>query len=279
MSSIKSLSEAQKKLESKGVQLQLKPQIPDAVYFCSIEPPSLSYQTSLERALAQLHREDPSFRVGYDENTMQTVLGGMGELHLEIIKSRILSEYQIEADLGPLQIAYKETIMQPIRDKFELKKDIGGSVQEVTIEMSLVTDNKDEFTLDTHPEAAHALGLIHSKYIKCIKKAVQSALNRGPLVGGKVVDTQIVLHSLILGRKTAESFVMSATSQCIHKLLRKSGCKLLEPIMSIQIILPDGRLSAILGDLAKRRAEISEIVIRGENRVKFKAFNTWPKWH
>lgn len=264
---MKSLNTAQEELASKGIELQLKPQIPDAVYFCSIEPPSVSYQLSLEKALNQLHREDPSFRVTYDETTMQTVLGGMGELHLEIIKSRILSEYKIEADLGPLQIAYKECIQQPIRDTFELKKDISGSAQEVTIEMSLEKDKTEFFSLDTHPEAAHALSLIHPKYIKCIKKAVQSTLSRGPLVGGTVMDTQVVLHNLVLGKRTAESFLMSATSQCIQKLLRKTGCKLLEPLMSIQVIVPGNRLSAVLGDLAKRRAEVSEVVVRGENRV------------
>ncbi|XP_055321824.1 ribosome-releasing factor 2, mitochondrial isoform X2 [Sitodiplosis mosellana] len=239
MSSMKSLNAAQEKLESKA----------------------------LEKALAQLHREDPSFRVSYDDTTMQTVLGGMGELHLEIIKSRILSEYKIEADLGPLQIAYKESIQEPIRDTFELKKDIAGSAQEVTIEMSLVMDKTDEFNLDTHPEAAHALAAIHPKYIKCIRKAVQSALLRGPLVGGTVVDTQVILHQLVLGRRTAESLLMSATAQCIQKLLRKTGCRLLEPLMSIQIIMPGGRLSVVLGDLSKRRAEIQEVVVRGENRI------------
>lgn len=265
---MRSLSSAQEKLRSKGIQLQLKPQIPDAVYFCSIEPPSISYQPALERALAQLHREDPSFRVSYDETTMQTVLGGMGELHLDIIKSRILSEYKIEADLGPLQIAYRETIQQPIRDKFEMKKEISGSAHEAIIDMSLIMDGKEVFMLDTHPEAAHALAAIHPKYIKCMKKAIESTLSRGPLVGGTVVDTQILLHGVTLGKRTAESFLMSATAQCVQKLLRKTGCRLLEPLMSIQIIVPGGRLTGILSDLTKRRADISEVVIRGENRVR-----------
>lgn len=263
------MNTAQEKLQSNGIQLQLKPQIPDAVYFCSIEPPSISYQTPLERALVQLHREDPSFRVSFDETTAQTVLAGMGELHLEIIKSRILSEYKIDADLGPLQIAYKEAIQAPIRDRFELKKDIAGSSQEVTMEMSLVRDQIELFSLDTHPDVAHSLSAIHAKYIKCIRKAAESTLQRGPLVGGTVIDTQIVLHQVTLGKRTAESFVMSATTQCVQKLLRTTGCRLLEPLMSIQIIVPGGRVSGVLGDLAKRRANISEVIVRGENRVNF----------
>lgn len=123
--------------------LQLGTKVPDAVYFCSVEPQSLAYQNPLEAALVQLQREDPSLRVRYDETTMQTVLGGMGELHLDIVKSRLLTEYKLEVDLGPLQIAYKETIEEPVRDTIYVKKEIAGIMQEVSMEMSLVQD-KDE---------------------------------------------------------------------------------------------------------------------------------------
>lgn len=122
--------------------LQLGTNVPDAVYFCSVEPASLAYQNALEQSLAQLQREDPSLRVRYDPSTMQTVLGGMGELHLEIVKSRLLTEYKLDVDLGPLQIAYKETLEDDIRDTFLLKKDIGGAIQEVSIEMSLLKGSK-----------------------------------------------------------------------------------------------------------------------------------------
>lgn len=125
--------------------LNLSPKIPDAVYFCSIEPPSISYQVPLDNALKQLQREDPSLRVSYDETTMQTVLGGMGELHLEIVKSRLLSEFKINADLGPLQIAYKETIERETRETISIEKEIAGSKQSVLIELSLVKDHAEPF--------------------------------------------------------------------------------------------------------------------------------------
>lgn len=125
--------------------LQLGTKVPDAVYFCSIEPQSLAFQNPLDAALVQLQREDPSLRVRYDETTMQTVLGGMGELHLDIVKSRLLTEYKLDVDLGPLQIAYKETIEEPVRDSVSVKKDIAGTVQEVSIEMSLVQDKAELF--------------------------------------------------------------------------------------------------------------------------------------
>lgn len=125
--------------------LGLAPNTPDAVYFCSIEPPSISYQLALENALKQLQREDPSLRVNFDETTMQTVLGGMGELHLEIVKSRLMSEFKIDADLGPLQIAYKETIEQEAKDVICIEKEIGGAKQSVLIEMSLVKESDEIF--------------------------------------------------------------------------------------------------------------------------------------
>lgn len=196
----------------------MKTKVPDAVYFCSIEPPSISYQLPLERALEQLQREDPSLRVRYDETTLQTVLGGMGELHLEIIKSRILSEYKIDVDLGPLQIAYQETIREPVRDTLHLKKDIGGTSQEVTIEMSLVDDKKELFNLDTHPDAQSSLGLIRPKFMSCVRKATHAAMDRGPLVGGVVIDTQVILHNLLMSKGIADTFLMSATVQCIQKV-------------------------------------------------------------
>lgn len=246
---------------------KLKPTIPDAVYFCSIEPPSQSYQLELERALAQLQREDPSLRVRYDESTMQTVLGGMGELHLDIVKSRILSEYKIEVDLGPLQIAYKETILDSIRDTFHLRKEIGGALQEVKIEMSLVNDKNEHFSLSNSPDEKHELSLVRPKLIAIVRKAAQEALLRGPIVGGEVANTQVVLHSLIASRGVVDSFLISATVQCIQKLLQQAGCRLLEPIMSIQIISPADRTPQVMADLARRRAEILEVYTRGENRV------------
>lgn len=223
MSSSSSLKSAQKALvKSKATNpekvFELTTKIPDAVYFCSIEPPSISYQLQLERALEQLQREDPSLRVRYDETTLQTVLGGMGELHLEIIKSRILSEYKIEVDLGPLQIAYQETIREPVRDSFHLKKEIGGSMQEVTIEMSLVDDKEAIFNLDMHPDSQNVLGMIRPRFMASVRKATNAAMDRGPLVGGVVTNTQVILHSLVLGRGIADSFLMSATVQCVQKV-------------------------------------------------------------
>lgn len=199
VSSLSSLRSAQRKMLKKldtvvededlaNTAFSLEPKIPDAVYFCSIEPPSISYQQALETALKQIQREDPSLRVKYDETTMQTVLGGMGELHLDIVKSRLLTEYKIETDLGPLQIAYKETIDEPLRGSWSAEKDIVGNKQMVMLEMTLSpSESGDEmFRLDNSPEASEILTPIRPKYIMLVRKGAISALERGPKLGGQV---------------------------------------------------------------------------------------------
>ncbi|XP_017082657.1 ribosome-releasing factor 2, mitochondrial isoform X2 [Drosophila eugracilis] len=139
------LKEDDDELDESNELFAIDPQIPDAVYFCSIEPPSVSSQTAMEQALKQLQREDPSLRVSYDSVTGQTVLGGMGELHMDIIKSRILSEYKIDVDLGPLQIAYKETIDSPSLTTLSVEKEIAGSKQNVSITLELVKNQNELF--------------------------------------------------------------------------------------------------------------------------------------
>nr|NP_732771.2 mitochondrial ribosome recycling factor 2, isoform A [Drosophila melanogaster]Q9VCX4.3 RecName: Full=Ribosome-releasing factor 2, mitochondrial; Short=RRF2mt; AltName: Full=Elongation factor G 2, mitochondrial; Short=EF-G2mt; Short=mEF-G 2; AltName: Full=Elongation factor G2; AltName: Full=Ribosome-recycling factor 2, mitochondrial; Flags: Precursor [Drosophila melanogaster]AAF56031.3 mitochondrial ribosome recycling factor 2, isoform A [Drosophila melanogaster]ADZ24788.1 mitochondrial elonga len=242
----------------------IDPQIPDAVYFCSIEPPSVSSQTAMEQALKQLQREDPSLRVSYDSVTGQTVLGGMGELHMDIIKSRILSEYKIDVDLGPLQIAYKETIEAPALTTLSVEKEIAGSKQSVSITLEVVKNQAELFSLDKSPDNLPNLNTLRPRILQVLRKGSISALERGPRVGGQVVETQIRLHNATIGRGTADSFVMATAAQCVQKLLSTSGTRLLEPIMALQIVAPSERISGIMADLSRRRALINDVLPKGE---------------
>lgn len=245
----------------------LEAKIPDAVYFCSIEPPSISYQSALDSALLQIQREDPSLRVRYDETTMQTVLGGMGELHLEIIKSRLLTEYKIDADLGPLQIAYKETLENRHRSSLKSEKEIAGSKQSVEIELTLdVLKEGDEiFRVDNSPEGLENMKMIRPKFIYLVKKAAINALDRGPKIGGQIVNVKIILHRLVIGRGTVDAFIAAVTTQCIQKILIEADSKLMEPMMAIQIVLPSEKVSQVITDLARRRSQIIDISMRGED--------------
>lgn len=273
MSSLRSALKKIKKIEGdeeSEEHFSLEPKIPDAVYFCSIEPPSISFQNALDNALSQIQREDPSLRVKYDETTMQTVLGGMGELHLEIIKSRLLTEYKIDADLGPLQIAYKETITDAHRSNYKSEKEIASAKQSVEIELTLDTMEEGEeiFKLDNSQEASENLKPIRPKFIYLVKKSAIAALERGPKIGGQVVGVKIKLHKLVIGRGTVDSFIAAATSQCVQKILLEADCRLMEPMMAIQIVVPNEKVSPILSDLGRRRAQIVDVAMRGEqNKV------------
>lgn len=244
--------------------------VPDAVYFCSIEPPTVSQQTVLDAALKQLQREDPSLRVRYDETTGQTVLGGMGELHLDIVKSRLQTEYKVDADLGPLQIAYKEMVEGEQEGTLEVAKEIAGMKQSLSIGVLLKekTDAEEEdFRVDQSPQNPHLENLQHvrPKQLQLVRKGVLAALERGPKLGGQVVKTRVVLRNLVVGKGTADSFVMAVAGQCVQKVLLEANCRLLEPIMRLEIVTTESHLSRILGDLGKRRAQILEVTTRGES--------------
>ncbi|XP_052894638.1 ribosome-releasing factor 2, mitochondrial [Anopheles moucheti] len=253
-------------------KLGLQTTIPDAVYFCSIEPPSSGQQTALDSALREIQREDPSLRIRYDEVTGQTVLGGMGQLHLEIVKSRILSEYRIDADLGPLQIAYKETLEEASRGQWTAEKEIAGSKQSVHMDMTIfphaVESNGERFVLDNSAEAQETLKLVRPRQMTYFRKGALGALQRGPKLGGQLANCAIKLHALAIGRGTADPFIMAAAAQCISSVLKNARCRLLEPDMYLEIVTPGEYLPPILADLSRRRARIEDVAQRGStNRV------------
>ncbi|CAK9809277.1 Ribosome-releasing factor 2, mitochondrial [Anthophora plagiata] len=241
----------------------------EPVFFCSIEAPSLSTQSALEKALQQLEREDPSLRVTQNEETGQIVLAGMGELHLEIIKERIRSEYKVEADLGPLQISYRETITEPIKDTFSADYKIGNTSQKVTIIMSLIPNyqGSEILLLDKSPECNANIDAIPSKVMKAMKTSVRLALLHGPKLSYPVVNMGVKLHWLECALSITPSLISAATSQCIRQLMRNTGVILMEPIMRLEIVTPSDHSSIILKDLTKRRAEIKDVDIRGPNKV------------
>uniref|UniRef100_A0A182PMD0 Ribosome-releasing factor 2, mitochondrial n=1 Tax=Anopheles epiroticus TaxID=199890 RepID=A0A182PMD0_9DIPT len=255
-------------------KLGLQTTIPDAVYFCSIEPPSSGQQTVLDNALREMQREDPSLRVRYDEVTGQTVLGGMGQLHLEIIKSRLLTEYRIDADLGPLQIAYKETLDEATRGEWTAEKEVVGSKQSVHIDMTIYPcaaaseSNEERIVLDNSAEAQETLKLVRPRQMAFFRKGALGALQRGPKLGGQLANCTVKLHALTIGKGTADPFIMAAAAQCIGNILSNARCRLLEPDMFLEIVTPSEYLPPILADLSRRRARIEDVDQRGsDNKV------------
>ncbi|KAJ8925928.1 hypothetical protein NQ315_009780 [Exocentrus adspersus] len=245
---------------------------PEPVFFCSIEPPSLASQSSLEQALSELQREDPSLRVTHNSETGQTVLAGMGELHLEIIRDRILKEYKVEADLGPLQIAYRESPVRSLTDSLTLETKIGNSKQSVTVTLSLLPTDKMEdisnvMKLDKTPEAASNIAAIFPKHLLAVKQGIEVGLAHGPKVSSQVSDTYVMLHKLEVGRGTSETMIAAAVTQLVQKLVKESGTDILEPVMQLEVVVPSSYLSVVLADLSRRRTAIRDVTMRGKSKV------------
>ncbi|XP_076235485.1 mitochondrial ribosome recycling factor 2 [Calliopsis andreniformis] len=239
------------------------------VFFCSIEAPSLSTQAALDTALQQLEREDPSLKVTQDSESGQTILAGMGELHMEVIKERIRSEYKVDADLGPLQISYRETIIEPGKDTFTSEYKIGKSNYTVTTTLSLIPNYQGDniLLLDRSPECISNIDKIPQRMMKVIRTAVNSVMLHGPKLSYPVVNMGVKLHWLEYGPGTPPTIVTAAISQSIKKLMQNCTVILLEPIMSLEVVVTEDYSTGVLADLPKRRAEIQQIDVRGPNKV------------
>uniref|UniRef100_A0A673C5J9 Elongation factor G2 n=1 Tax=Sphaeramia orbicularis TaxID=375764 RepID=A0A673C5J9_9TELE len=191
-------------------------EVPDPVFFCTIEPPTMAKQADLENALNCLQREDPSLKVRVDPDSGQTVLCGMGELHIEIIHDRIRREYGIETHLGPLQVAYRETIVQHVSTTDTLDRTIGEKRHVVTVELSVrpAADaggscqvEFEEQTVELSPEMKEA-----------VENGVHSSYLQGPLLGYPLQDVSTLIQSVHVESGTSLAMVSACVSRCMLKM-------------------------------------------------------------
>uniref|UniRef100_A0A8C5P5P5 Ribosome-releasing factor 2, mitochondrial n=1 Tax=Jaculus jaculus TaxID=51337 RepID=A0A8C5P5P5_JACJA len=241
-------------------------EVPEPVFFCTIEPPSVAKQPDLDHALKCLQREDPSLKVRTDPDSGQTILCGMGELHIEIIHDRIKREYGLETYLGPLQVAYRETILNSVRVTDTLDRTLGDKRHLVTIEL----ETQPAEAPSVVPLVEYAEGVsedLLKASQEAIENGVHSACLQGPLLGSPVQDVAITLHSLIIHPGTSPTMVSACVSRCVQKALKKAEKQLLEPLMSLEITVTGDYLSPVLADLAQRRGNIQEIQTRQDNKV------------
>ncbi|XP_066097348.1 ribosome-releasing factor 2, mitochondrial isoform X5 [Saccopteryx bilineata] len=241
-------------------------EIPEPVFFCTIEPPSMAKQPDLDHALKCLQREDPSLKVRLDPDSGQTVLCGMGELHIEIIHDRIKREYGLETYLGPLQVAYRETILNSVRATDTLDRTLGDKRHLVTVEL----EAKPIETLSVMPVIEYAES-VSEDILKgaqdAVENGIHSACLQGPLLGSPIQDVAVTLHSLIIHPGTSSTMISACVSRCVQKALKKADKQVLEPLMNLEVTVPRDYLSPVLADLAQRRGNIQEIQTRQDNRV------------
>ncbi len=227
---------------------------PDPVIEIAVEPKTKADQEKMSAGLARLAAEDPSFRVETDFESGQTIMKGMGELHLDILVDRLKREFKVEANIGAPQVAYRETISHEAEITYTHKKQSGGSGQYAEVKMVILpTEPGEGFSF----ESKIVGGSIPKEYIPGVQKGIESVMDSGPLAGFPVIDFKV---ELIDGKyHDVDSSVMAfeiAGRMAMREGMRKAGAKMLEPIMKVEVVTPDEYTGGIIGDLTSRRGQV-----------------------
>jgi elongation factor G len=238
---------------------------PDPVIEIAIEPKSKADQEKMGIALNRLAQEDPSFRVSSDAESGQTIIKGMGELHLDIIVDRMKREFKVEANIGQPQVAYRETITRAGDVDYTHKKQTGGSGQFARVKLVAEPNEAGGGFLF---ESKIVGGNVPKEYIPGVQKGVESVMTSGVLAGFPVVDVKV---QLIDGAyHDVDSSVMAfeiASRAAMRELLQKSAPKLLEPIMKVEVVTPEEYTGGVIGDLTSRRGQVQGQDVRGNATV------------
>ena len=239
---------------------------PEPVIHVAVEPKTKADQDKLSRALQTLSEEDPTFQVHGDEETGQTVIGGMGELHLEVLVDRMLREFRVDANVGKPQVAYRETISKKV-EKIEHRyiRQTGGRGQYGHVVLNLEP---------TGPGGGYEFidkitgGVIPKEYIPAVDAGIQDAMQSGVLAGFPVVDLRATLvYGSYHDVDSSEMAFKIAASMCFKEACRRAGPVLLEPIMAVEVVTPEDYLGDVIGDLASRRGHVEGMDQRANNQV------------
>ncbi len=229
-------------------------EFPEPVIRVAIEPKTKAGQEKMGIALMKLAEEDPTFKTYTDEETGQTIIAGMGELHLEIIVDRLLREYKVEANVGAPQVAYKETITKSVEQDTKYARQSGGKGQYGHVKIRV---EPNESGAGYVFENAIVGGAIPKEYIPAVDAGIQGAMQAGVLAGYPVVDVKVTLYDGSFHEvDSSEMAFKIAGSMAFKEACRKAGPVLLEPIMKVDVIVPDDYLGNVIGDLNSRRGQI-----------------------
>ena len=229
-------------------------EFPEPVIRVAIEPKTKAGQEKMTMALIKLAEEDPTFKTYTDEETGQTIIAGMGELHLEIIVDRLLREFKVEANVGAPQVAYKETIKKSVDQDTKYKRQSGGSGQYGHVKIKLDPNESGKGY-----EFINAVvgGSIPKEFIPAVDAGIRGALQAGVVAGFPVVDVKVTLYDGSYHEvDSSEMAFKIAGSMAFKEAMRKADPVLLEPIMKVSVIAPDDYLGTVIGDLTARRGQI-----------------------
>ena len=240
-------------------------EFPEPVIEVAVEPKTKADQEKMGLALSRLAKEDPSFRVSSDNESGQTVISGMGELHLDIIVDRMKREFKVEANVGAPQVAYRETFSKEAEIDYTHKKQSGGAGQFARLKI-IITPNQPGEGYNFTSEIVG--GSIPKEYIPGVEKGIESVKETGALAGFPIIDFSV---RLVDGAyHDVDSSVMAfeiAARAAFREVCRDAGIKLLEPIMKVEVVTPEEHLGDIIGDLNSRRGQISGTETRGPSTV------------
>nr|MBP9095641.1 elongation factor G [Ignavibacteria bacterium] len=238
---------------------------PEPVISIAIEPKTKADQDKLGESLAKLSDEDPTFRVSSNEETGQTIIAGMGELHLEIIVDRLKREFKVEANVGKPQVAYKETIKKKVTQEGKFVRQSGGKGQFGHVWIDVEPNEKGKGYVF---ENAIVGGTIPKEFIKPVSEGIIEAMKNGVLAGYPVEDIKIRLfdgsfHDV----DSSEMAFKIAGSMAFKEAARKAKPVLLEPIMDVEVVTPDDYMGDVMGDLSSRRGKIEGMSQRNDAQV------------
>ena len=238
---------------------------PEPVISMAIEPTTKLDQEKLGMTLRKFEEEDPTFRVHYNEETGQTLISGMGELHLEIIIDRMLREFKVKADVGKPQVAYKETITKATEVTGKFIQQTGGHGQYGHVEIRLEPAGKASGITFINKIVG---GAIPREYIPAVEEGIRAQAKTGSLAGYPVTDLQVTLHDGSFHPvDSSELAFKMAAQRALSEGLKQAGAILLEPIMKIEVIVPAEYMGDVIGDLNARRCRIEHIKERGLTKV------------
>ncbi len=242
-----------------------KMEFPEPVISVAVEPKTKADQEKMATALAKLAEEDPSFRVHTDEETGQTIISGMGELHLEIIVDRMKREFKVDAEVGQPQVAYRETVKTPVEQEYKYAKQSGGRGQygHVFIKLEPQEPGKGyEFVNNITG------GVIPKEYIPAVDKGIQEAMQNGVVAGYPVVDVKATLYDgSYHDVDSSEMAFKIAGSMAFKEAAKKANPVLLEPIMKVEVEVPEEYMGDVIGDINRRRGQVASMEDRAGNKI------------
>ena len=237
---------------------------PEPVIQLAIEPKTKADQEKLGMAIQKLVQEDPTLRVSTDVDTGQTILAGMGELHLEIIVDRMQREFSVGANVGKPQVAYRETIRSKAEYDYTHKKQTGGSGQYARVKLRVEANHGKGFEFENEIRG----GNVPREFIPAVEKGVREALEGGILAGYPMVDVKVTIYDGDYHEvDSSEMAFKICGSICVKEACRKAKPVLLEPVMRVEVVVPEEYMGTVNGDLSSRRGRLEGTEVHGTTQV------------